>query len=671
MNELAKTQGFNRSLAIPRLRLLFALAALLNVFWGTRLDAQQTNDSVDDERGAALVATKCSLCHTDERIVSVRRTKADWYRVVKEMWERRAPISEKDIPVIADFLYKTNGKADSPPVKRQAIVSPAGYDFSRPVKRGTITGMVTVDQGQVHAFMVSAHNLLYRVQYKVYTKDGRYTVPEALPGTYEITGDNYGYTVPTEQLKLEPGETKSVNLTAKKDPEEKGITYVDLNIMFTPGPGHDLYIEYCRGCHIANNPHYEMQLSEYGYHQGLEYMRWGRTIPNGSGPTQLGRTQLSTDQMNSIAHYLGTLFDPFVKRELRRPDYPIDENVTSKGIFVQYDMPDQVSEYRRIGFHDAYMAVDGSIWFGADYNNSGAEYRVRKPDFCSCGFVARLDPKQLDPNKRWTLYYPPKSQDFDVNGIGEDMVRHHIYFADMLYGKLGEVDPKNETVTLHDIPAAGFGHAIYGDSKGNIWYGNIQGSTFGKYDPATGHMYMYATLTEDFGPYGTAEDHNGNLWITGDSKSRFMKFDPRTQVITEYQTPTLGSGPRRIGVDMSGNLWISESAVGAFARINPDTAEITEFKLPVQNISPYFVRPDKKNADVIWGWDFLNKVGFSPFSYNYKTNKMVYYPAPNGSYAAQDSVENNNTEWHTQQLPTAAGSHFYPEGYTADAPPEP
>src|SRR5437773_11098527 len=53
--------------------------------------------------------------------------------------------------------------------------------------RGTLSGTVAADQGQVVALRVTAHNLDRRLWYVVFTNKGRYTVPQALPGRYEVT----------------------------------------------------------------------------------------------------------------------------------------------------------------------------------------------------------------------------------------------------------------------------------------------------------------------------------------------------------------------------------------------------------------------------------------------------------------------------------------------------
>src|SRR5579864_619276 len=65
--------------------------------------------------------------------------------------------------------------------------------------RGTIAGTVSADQGQVRGFRVTAHNLRAMIWYVVFTKDGKYIVPQALPGPYEISVLQDGYDSPVQK----------------------------------------------------------------------------------------------------------------------------------------------------------------------------------------------------------------------------------------------------------------------------------------------------------------------------------------------------------------------------------------------------------------------------------------------------------------------------------------
>src|ERR1017187_498770 len=75
------------------------------------------------------------------------------------------------------------------------------------IERGTISGSVKTDQGTVRGFRVRAHNLESRFWYVVFTKDGRYTIPQALPGSYEVHVEQEGYDSPRQKVNLKPGQT--------------------------------------------------------------------------------------------------------------------------------------------------------------------------------------------------------------------------------------------------------------------------------------------------------------------------------------------------------------------------------------------------------------------------------------------------------------------------------
>ncbi len=77
-----------------------------------------------------------------------------------------------------------------------------------PPLRGTITGRVTADRGDVRAFRVAAHNLDRRLWYTVFTNKGQYTVPQALPGRYELTVVEPDYESPRVTVQLGAGDSQ-------------------------------------------------------------------------------------------------------------------------------------------------------------------------------------------------------------------------------------------------------------------------------------------------------------------------------------------------------------------------------------------------------------------------------------------------------------------------------
>ena len=67
---------------------------------------------------------------------------------------------------------------------------------------------MTADQGAVVGFRVTVHNLTYKLWYTVFTVKGHYTVPQALPGSYDVIVLEKGYTSPTLRVDLAPAKTK-------------------------------------------------------------------------------------------------------------------------------------------------------------------------------------------------------------------------------------------------------------------------------------------------------------------------------------------------------------------------------------------------------------------------------------------------------------------------------
>src|SRR5688572_24453311 len=77
--------------------------------------------------------------------------------------------------------------------------------------RGTITGRVTADQGQLRGIRVAAHNLDRRIWYTVFTRNGQYTVPQALPGRYELMAIEPTHDSTRLSVQLGPGESRTAD----------------------------------------------------------------------------------------------------------------------------------------------------------------------------------------------------------------------------------------------------------------------------------------------------------------------------------------------------------------------------------------------------------------------------------------------------------------------------
>jgi streptogramin lyase/mono/diheme cytochrome c family protein len=580
-------------------------------------------------------------------------------------------------------------------------VASRGQIQMTPPTRGQLSGTVTADQGAVLGFRVTVHNLTYKLWYTVFTVKGHYTVPQALPGSYDVLVLEKGYTSPTLRIDLTPGEEKTADIAVKKIGERpagaQGASTEGMNVaafgpriaantvwvnsmdeLYPPGPGRDLLKANCTGCH---GPEFgTMHRTKEGYRVGIARMTETGPTDNPFG-TNLGHTYLTGAQKDQIAEYLATNFGPAKPDKRLKVDPPIiNEDALAKTIYVSYDIPDNFPRppFRgdRIGadeidgvtaqelsaqsgralpqlLHDPFIVPDG-IWYANPTANA----------------MIHLDPKQLDPSKRFKVY-PLKGPDPYVfmHGITVDS-KGHVFWAEITGGQLGELDPETGKQIRHYTPRRGGMLQVATDKDDNIWFGMVKGpGGVGELVAKTGVVHQWQTPTPDNLIYGLAiSPTDGTVWGAGYSKGQVTEFNPKTEEYTEYYAPGSWGQIRRVGVDSKGIVWFSEYNTGILGRLDPATGKMTEYKMPTLGANPYDPWPDK--TDKIWISDQPQSslVHFDP-----DTKKFTYYPEPQLNWSLPKvEVEKNNTVWFGARfLPYITANHLYPNGYSADAPPEP
>ena len=67
--------------------------------------------------GKEILEKQCSTCHTLEVIVSQRNDATEWKRLVMDMIDRGAEITDEQVPVVVEYLAVNWSKAGSPPDK--------------------------------------------------------------------------------------------------------------------------------------------------------------------------------------------------------------------------------------------------------------------------------------------------------------------------------------------------------------------------------------------------------------------------------------------------------------------------------------------------------------------------------------------------------------------------
>ena len=93
----------------------FSPALVFAAFLSSSVLAQQLPDGA----GKEILEKQCTTCHTLEIVVDKRNDAKEWRRLVIEMIDRGAEITDEQVPVVVDYLA-TNWSKPAPPAERPA-----------------------------------------------------------------------------------------------------------------------------------------------------------------------------------------------------------------------------------------------------------------------------------------------------------------------------------------------------------------------------------------------------------------------------------------------------------------------------------------------------------------------------------------------------------------------
>jgi virginiamycin B lyase len=202
----------------------------------------------------------------------------------------------------------------------------------------------------------------------------------------------------------------------------------------------------------------------------------------------------------------------------------------------------------------------------------------------------------------------------------------HVYTADIDQSSIGELDPETGKVVHYTTPTRSTPHTIRSDSKGNVWFTEMQGvSKIGKLDAVTKKITEWDPSPSDPNAhyYGMTVDQKDRVWAVGMTSHKIVGYDPKTGKWSVYATPTQPSGPRRPTVDSKGKVWFSEHIGQALGVLDPDTGKITEYKDPFKLGGGYECYAD--SHDNIWVT--LRSYGVLA-KFDQKTKTYTYFPEP-------------------------------------------
>lgn len=516
-------------------------------------------------------------------------------------------------------------------------------------RSGQISGYVTVDHGQVLAFRIKAKDTVRKIIYTVFTHKNHYQIFDLPSGSYDVFALAKGYESPMNHVELHVGEVATTNLALKTIPPSKrneavnfqefiydsslrqtdtsesvrvplkqNVKLVDFDTYLPPGPGRDLWLNRCGGCHgLRNNVPPPLNPKSEEQWRGAV----GLMLDNGWGGDQHKPkldSSVSTEARETIVKYFGTNFgEGAPRRDLKLDEPMLDEDELVNAIFVQYELPPG----RKTTGTTWPSRVSPTVWF------NGGRGTVMAMDLTkSLDYTTRFRQWQI-PQPDGGFNRAPLHTIVDVNG--------RVYWVEGKGAAVGELDPKTGKMSRYPSPSNGALHTARLDSKNNIWYTSIFGSdVIGRFNTETKKITEWNPSPDRTGAayYGIVVAKKDRVWATGISRNIIVSLDPKTEKWTTFPVPMLpiegsagavGSGPRRLTVDSKGNIWFSMSTPDAIGMLNPATGKINTYSLPWRYATPYECYADGEDNLWIglWSYDGLGK-------FDTKTHKFTYFPYP-------------------------------------------
>ncbi len=496
---------------------------------------------------------------------------------------------------------------------------------------GTISGTVTTNRDYalseasgnhipaLYAVRVRARDAERHITYTVFTNKGHYQIFNLPPGTYQMSALQDGFDSTGPAVELKTGETKTADVALKVRPDKLRAELVDFDTLYTPGPTRDYLMQNCFGCHgFEHIPWHRIG--------GRDEEAWGTAVGRMfnmdgtnryTGVPQVNPAAIPVEKRDDIIKYFADNFSLDGKpRDLKLDDLPLDEAALSRAIYIEYDLPPALPGKKdsEISSHDVWPSRFSSTVFVAEMGMDS---------------VQGMDTHKLDYPGRFRTYVLPNPdagrREMGPHGITQAK-DGHVYTADIDESSISELDPETGKVTNYETPTRSTPHTIRSDSKGNVWFTEMQGkSLIGKLDAVTKKITEYDPSPSDANAhyYGMTVDQKDRVWAVGMTSHKIVGYDPKTDKWSVYATPTQPSGPRRPTVDSKGKVWFSEHIGQALGVLDPDTGKITEYKDPFKLGGGYECYADPQDNI----WVTLRSYGVLA-RFDQKTKKYTYFPEP-------------------------------------------
>jgi streptogramin lyase len=498
---------------------------------------------------------------------------------------------------------------------------------------GVITGTVTANRDYalseasgnhipaLIAVRVRARDAERHITYTVFTQKGHYQIYNLPPGTYQMSALQDGFDSNGPTIELKAGETKTGNVALVARPDKLRAELVDFNTLFPPSPTRDYLMDNCMGCHgFEHIPWQRMGgRSEEVWSNAISRMfnMDGTSPVNHTGVPQVNPAAIPDEKRAEIATYFAKIFPEGGKpRDLKLDDLPLNEAALSRTIYIEYDLPPALpgKPNSEISSHDVWPSRFSPTVYVSEMGMD---------------VVQGMDKNRLDYPGRFTTYpLPNPDEGHRVPGPhGITQAKDgHVYAAEIDESSIAELDPETGKVITYSTPTRSTPHTIRSDSKGNVWFTEMQGvSKVAKLDAVTKKITEWDPSPSDTNAhyYGMTVDQKDRVWAVGMTSHKIVGYDPKTDKWSVYPTPTQPSGPRRPTVDSKGKVWFSEHIGQALGVLDPDTGKITEYKDPYKLFGGYECYADSQDNI----WVTLRSYGVLA-KFDQKSKTYTYFPEP-------------------------------------------
>ena len=471
----------------------------------------------------------------------------------------------------------------------------------------------------LYAVRVRASEPERHIVYTVFTQKGQYHFYNLPPGDYEVSGiqDNFESSVTKIDLKAGESKTADVALTAKD--AKPRYQLVDYDTLFPPSPTRDTLRKECMGCHgYEHIPWQRMGGRDEDAWRNAVGRMFDLAGTNGKSMVpQVNPAGVPVEKRDAIIEYFAKTFPvDGPARDLKLDDLKLDEDALAHAIYVEYLLPPPRpgKKAENLPGHDVVPSKDASTVYIAEMSSD---------------VLQAMDTHNLDYPGRYHAFAMPNPDEGkrDVEPHGITIAKDgHIYTAEIGDSLIGEVDPETGKIEQYPTPTRSTPHTIKADSKGNVWFTEMQGaSKVGRLDAVTKKITEYdpAPDYKNAHYYGMTVDKQDRVWAVGMTAHIIVGYDPKTDKWSVYPTPTQPSGPRRPTSDSKGNVWFSEHVAGAIGMLNPSTGKIVEYKDPYKYSGEYECYADSQDNI----WVTLRSYG-AMAKFDPKTKKFTFFPLP-------------------------------------------